>query len=231
MKNKSTSTSKDAAQTVIVVLFVAVLLISNLVSTKLVGIPGINIIIDGGTILFPFAYILGDVITEVYGFRKARLAILCGFMSMIIMSLVVFIVQVAPPSQEWGNQVAYETILGIVPRIAIGSLAAYLVGEILNSYVMARMKVASQGKCLWMRAIGSTVVAALVDTAIFSTVAFYGVISLDSLLELMVTVYTIKILVEVRVLPITYKIVRFLKRLEREDYFDNDLSLKTIFKE
>ncbi len=221
--------TKNTAQIMIATLFIAVLLISNLVSTKLIGIPGINIIIDGGTILFPLAYILGDIITEVYGFRKAKLIILCGFMSMLLMSLTVFIVQIAPPAQEWGNQAAYEAILGIVPRIAIGSLIAYLVGEMLNSYVMAKMKTASKGKYFWARALGSTAVAALVDTVIFSTIAFYGTIPLDALVGLIVTVYIIKMIVEVLVLPITYRIVRSLKKLEGDDHFDTNLSLKTIF--
>lgn len=221
---------KNTVQTIVVALFITVLLISNLVSTKLISIPGLDLVIDGGTILFPVAYILGDIITEVYGLKKAKLVILCGFMAMLLMSVMVYIVQIAPPAQDWGNQAAYEVILGLVPRIMIGSLVAYLVGETLNSYIMSKMKTASKGRHFWARALGSTVIAALVDTIVFSTIAFYGIIPVDALVGLITTVYVIKLAVEVLVLPITYKIVRTIKKLEGEDHFDANISAETVFK-
>ena len=206
--------TKTRVYTLIVSLFVAILLISNIASTKLFGIWGTNIIIDGGTILFPFAYILGDIITEIYGFKRAKFIIFCGFIAMALMSTTLFAVQLLPPADGWTNQGAYESILGLVPRIMIGSLAAYLVGELLNSYIMAKMKARSGEKHLWARAIGSTAVGAFADTAIFSTVAFLGVIPTDALIGLVLTVYIIKLLVEIIVLPVTYRIVRYLRNME-----------------
>lgn len=222
--------SRTTAQTVIVALFIAVLLTSNIASTKLFGIWGTNIIIDGGTILFPLAYILGDVITEVYGFRKAKLVILCGLMSMLLMSLTLYAVQLLPPAAGWGGQESYETILGVVPRIVIGSLVAYLVGEILNSYILAKMKTKAQGKHLWMRLLGSTAAGALADTVIFSLIAFYGIIPLNSLIALILSVYVIKLIVEIVALPLTYRVVRRLKKIEGSDHFDTKLSVKTALK-
>ena len=142
MKDKQLQT-REVTQLSVIILFVAVLLISNVVATKLIGIPGTDIVVDGGVFLFPLAYILGDIMTEVYGFRRTRLTILMGFFALFLLSLTIFIVQIAPPAQYWENQAAFETVLGIVPRIVVGSLVAYIVGELLNSYIMARMKVAS----------------------------------------------------------------------------------------
>lgn len=222
--------TKDRVETTVIALFITVLLVSNLVSTKLIGIPNSSIIIDGGTILFPVAYILGDIITEVYGFRKAKFIILCGFMSMLLMSTVVFVIQIIPSAQGWSNQAAYEAILGVVPRIVVGSLIAYLVGQMINAYVMAKMKIASKGEHFWARALGSSAIASLVDTIIFSTIAFYGTIPLDALIGLIVTVYTIKVAAEVLVLPITYRVIRSIKDIEGADYFDTNLSPKTFLK-
>ena len=212
----ATGVTKSHAYTLIVSLFTAILLISNIASTKLFGLWETDIIIDGGTILFPLAYILGDVITEVYGFKRAKFIIFCGFIAMALMSATLFAVQLLPPASDWANQGAYEAILGLVPRIAIGSLIAYMVGELLNSYVMAAMKAKTNGKYLWARALGSTVVGALADTVLFSTIAFAGIIPADALIGLIATVYLIKLIVEVAVLPITYRVVKYLKRIEGE---------------
>lgn len=211
---------------IILSLFITTILVSNIASTKLFDAFGFTI--DGGTILFPLAYILADVITEVYGFKAARKVILIGFFMSILMVLVLFIVQILPPSADWSGQESYKQILGLLPRIITGSLIAYILGELTNSYILARMKVVTRGKYLWGRTIGSTLVGALLDTVIFSTIAFYGTVSIETLISLILTVYFIKVFVEIAITPITYMVVGYLKRTDKQDYYDKDLGLKTI---
>ncbi len=186
----------------------------------------INAVIDGGTILFPLAYIIGDVVTEVYGFRKAKQLIMIGFAMSILASTTLYLVQIMPPATIWEHQAAYEAILGTLPRIIIGSLVAYLVGELLNSFILAKLKVRTNGKYLWVRTIGSTIVGALADTAIFSTIAFLGTIPNTELSKLIIVVYFIKVVIEIIVTPVTYRVVAWLKSVEGIDYFDRDLTVK-----
>lgn len=186
----------------------------------------INAVIDGGTILFPLAYIIGDVVTEVYGFRKAKQLIMIGFAMSILASTTLYLVQIMPPATIWGHQAAYEAILGTLPRIITGSLVAYLVGELLNSFILAKLKVRTNGKYLWVRTIGSTIVGALADTAIFSTIAFLGTIPNTELSKLIIVVYFIKVVIEIIITPVTYRVVAWLKSVEGIDYFDRDLTVK-----
>lgn len=202
---------------VLVVLFVAVLLISNIAAVKLIQVG--PFILDGGAFLFPLAYILGDVLSEVYGLKATRKAIWLGFLAALVAALVFWLVQLTPAPDAWGNQDAYEAILGFVPRIVLASLVAYLVGQLLNSWVLVKLKQRSNERNLWVRLLGSTVVAQLADTVIFCTIAFYGVISGLDFINYVVVGYVFKVLVEVAVLPITYRVVAAVKRRE-PTYFE-----------
>ena len=205
---------------VITGLFVAVLLISNVASTKILDFG--FFIFDGGTLLFPLAYIFGDILTEVYGYKKARKVIWTGFLSAVLMSLVFVIVGFLPPAQGWENQLAYESILGVVPRIVLASLIAYFAGEFSNSFIMAKMKIWSHGKQLWKRTIGSTIVGEFLDTSIFVFVAFFGTMPMEIFVMLILSNYIFKVSVEILFTPITYKIIGFLKKEENTDVYDYD---------
>ncbi len=202
----------------IMALFVAVLLISNVASAKILDLGPFTF--DGGTILFPLSYIFGDILTEVYGYRRSRRVIWTGFACAGLMAVVFAIVGALPPAQGWENQAAYDAILGWTPRIVLGSLIAFWAGEFSNSFVLAKLKVLTTGRWLWTRTIGSTLVGEGVDTLIFANVAFLGLLPPDLLVTLIVSNYIFKVGVEVLATPITYAIVTFLKRAENEDYYD-----------
>ena len=199
-------------------LFVAVLIISNIASAKVASVAGFNF--DGGTILFPISYIFGDVLTEVYGYKKSRRIIWTGFLCLGVMALTLAAVQYLPSAKDWPNQGAYEAVLGFVPRLVIASMLAYWAGEFSNSYILAKMKVWTKGRQLWSRTIGSTIVGEGVDSLVFSFAAFYGTMPLAALLNLIGTIYVFKVLYEILATPLTYKIINFLKREEQEDYYD-----------
>ncbi len=207
---------------IITVFFVSVLLISNIASTKILELGSFTF--DGGTILFPLSYIFGDILTEVYGYGRSRRVIWMGFFSAFLMSAVLMIVGALPPAPDWPHQGAYETILGLTPRIVIASLVAYFLGEFVNSYAMAKLKIISKGKHLWLRTIGSTVAGEFVDTVIFVAIAFWGVLPHDLLVTIVISNYIFKTLVEICFTPVTYMIVGFLKKTEHEDYYDYDTS-------
>jgi len=202
----------------IVGLFVAVLLISNIASTKIVDIWRFTF--DGGTILFPLSYIFGDILTEVYGYRQSRRAIWIGFLSALMMSLVLGLIGLIRPAEGWELQEAYMSILGQTPRIVAASLIAYFIGEFSNSYIMARMKVLTKGKWLAARTITSTIAGQGIDTIIFVLIAFFGVYSNSLLIAIIISNYVFKVLMEVAFTPVTYKIVNGLKRAEGVDYYD-----------
>lgn len=199
-------------------LFVAVLLISNTASTKILDFG--PFVFDGGTLLFPLSYIFGDILTEVYGYGKARKVIWTGFFSALLMAIVFAAVGFLPPAAGWENQAAYDAILGMVPRIVLASLIAYFAGEFSNSFVLAKMKMMTKGKMLWTRTIGSTIVGEGIDTALFATIAFYGTIPMETFYLLVASNYVFKVGIEVIFTPLTYKIVNFLKREEGIDYYD-----------
>ncbi len=204
--------------TTISVFFVAVLLISNIASTKILDFGWFTF--DGGTLLFPLSYIFGDILTEVYGYKKSRSVIWLGFFSALVMSLVFIVVGKLPPAADWSNQAAYDAILGTTPRIVIASLLAFLSGEFSNSFILAKMKIWTKGKMLWARTIGSTVVGEFVDSTLFILIAFVGILPGSLLLTLIISNYIFKTLVEVLFTPITYAVIAFLKKEESEDYYD-----------
>ncbi|MFA6065062.1 MAG: queuosine precursor transporter [archaeon] len=225
--SRKSTTSKGSKKSTsyfeyILALFVATLIISNIASSKILLLGPFTF--DGGTILFPIAYIFGDVLTEVYGYSKARKVIWIGFFCTILMSLVFAIVQFLPPAQGWENQAAFEAILGITPRIVLASLIAYLAGSFSNSFILAKMKLITKGKYLWSRTIGSTIIGELLDTTIFCTIAFLGILPTELLIAVIVSNYLFKVGVEVIFTPITYKIINFLKKNENVDYYDNKTS-------
>ncbi len=199
-------------------LFVMTLIVSNIASIKVVAIG--PLVFDAGTILFPLSYIVGDIVTEVYGYRKMRSLLYVGVVSLILTMMTFWVVQILPASPDWSNQVAYESILGVVWRIVLASVTALFLGEIMNAYVMARMKVRSKGKNLWVRMISSSVVGSAIDTVVFSTVAFLGTMPFDALAQLMITVFLIKITTEVIVSPLTIKIINIVKRREKIDTYE-----------
>lgn len=204
----------------VTVFFVAVLLISNVASSKILSLGFFDF--DGGTILFPLSYIFGDILTEVYGYAKARRVIWMGLSMNVLMAVILMIVAVLPPAASWGNQDAYMAILGWTPRIVLASVTAYFAGEFLNSYVLAKIKVVMSGKMLWVRTISSTIVGEAVDTLIFVMIAFYGVLDKELLIAVMISNYIFKVLVEAVFTPITYLIVGYLKKNEHEDYYDRN---------
>ncbi|MDD5721325.1 MAG: queuosine precursor transporter [Candidatus Pacebacteria bacterium] len=205
---------------VISVFFVSILLISNVASTKILDFGLFTF--DGGTLLFPLSYIFGDILTEVYGYKKGRSVIWLGFFMALLMSVIFIIVGKLPPAVGWDNQAAYDAILGLTPRIVIASLIAYLCGEFSNSYVLAKMKIWTNGKWLWTRTIGSTLIGELIDSTLFISIAFLGVLPNSLLFTLIISNYIFKTAVEVLFTPATYKVVKFLKREEGEDYYDKD---------
>ncbi len=198
--------------------FVAILLISNVASSKIVSFGWLSL--DAGTVLFPLSYIFGDVLTEVYGYRRVRRIIWTGFAMNILMAVVFMIVAKLPSADFWTNQEAYDLILGWTPRIVLASVVAYFFGEFSNSYLLAKIKIRMNGKKLWVRTIGSTLVGEFFDTLIFVTIAFWGVVSKDAILALILSNYIFKVGVEVAFTPITYAVVGFLKKKEGVDVYD-----------
>lgn len=215
----------------IMALFVTVLLMSNLLSSAKIidmgaALGPIAFIFDAGTLVFPISYIFGDILTEVYGYKKARRVIWAGFGATALMGFFVWLTGVLPGEAEWSGyagQEAYDAILGGISGLIVASLVAYFVGEFSNSYVMARMKVWQEGKNLWMRTIGSTLVGQGVDTTVFFLIATaLGVFPLSLMLSLIATNYVLKVGIEVILTPVTYGIVNLLKAAESEDYYDRD---------
>ncbi len=202
----------------ITTLFVAVILISNVASTKILDFGFFTF--DGGTLLFPLSYIFGDIFTEVYGYRRSRKVIWLGFGAAFLASAIFIIVGKLPPAAGWENQEAYDKILGLTPRLVLASLIAYFSGEFSNSFILAKMKIWMQGKRLWARTIGSTLVGEGVDTMFFILIAFWGILPGSLIITLIISNYLFKVGIEILFTPATYKIVKWLKRNEGEDYYD-----------
>lgn len=203
---------------IVTVLFVAVLLVSNVASSKILLFGPFTF--DGGTILFPISYIFADVLTEVYGYSRSRRVIWLGFLATALMAGVFQIVGALPPAPGWENQDAYDRILGLTPRIVLASLVAYFAGEFANSFTLAKMKLITRGRWLWSRTIGSTIVGEGVDTLLFVAIAFLGELPSDLLVAVLVSNYLFKVGYEVLVTPATYAVVGFLKRSEGVDTYD-----------
>jgi queuosine precursor transporter len=199
-------------------LFVAVLLISNVASSKLVALG--PFVFDGGTILFPVSYIFGDILTEVYGYRKSRQVIWIGFFCAMLMMITFIVVGWLPAGGGWENQSSYDKILGLTPRIVIGSLLAYFAGEFSNAFTLAKMKILTRGRWLFSRTIGSTIIGQGVDTAIFVLAAFAGIYSWDVLSLIILSNYVFKVAFEIILTPVTYWTIGILKKRENSDIYD-----------
>ncbi len=210
----------------VMVAFVSTLMVSNVASSKILDVGVFTF--DGGTLLFPIAYILGDVVTEVYGYIRARRVIWAGFGANLLMALVLIVVGVLPPAEGWDHQAAYEAILGVTPRIVVGSLIAYWVGGFANSWLMAKMKILTRGRWLWTRTIASTLVGEGIDTLLFVLIAFYGTLPQATLVAVIVSNYIFKCGLEALITPITYRVVNGLKRAEQEDYYDYDTDFNPL---
>lgn len=205
--------------------FVTILLLSNIIGAAkptFITISGEQWIYGAGILFFPLGYVIGDILTEVYGYARARRVIWAGFAAMLFMALMSWVVVSLPPAEGWEGQAAYESVFGQVPRIVAASIVAFWAGEFVNSYVMARMKVWTQGKMLWSRTIGSTVVGQGVDSLIFYPLAFLGAEgwTLELVLTVMATNWLLKVLWEAVLTPVTYAVVGWLKRREGVDIYD-----------
>ena len=199
--------------------FVAILLLSNLIgAAKLSTVGGFTF--GAGILFFPLGYVLGDVLTEVYGYARARRCVWAGFGAMLFMALMSWVVVKLPPAEGWPDQKAYEAVFGNTWRIVFASLAAFWAGELANSFVLAKMKLLTQGKHLWMRTIGSTIVGQGVDSLLFYPLAFVGVWSNAQVLTVMVTNWMLKVTWEAVLTPLTYLVVNSLKRAEGLDVYD-----------
>ncbi|MET0553290.1 MAG: queuosine precursor transporter [Vicinamibacteria bacterium] len=201
--------------------FVTVLLCANLIGASKVATLG-GFTFGAGVLFFPISYVFGDVLTEVYGYARARKVVWAGFGAMIFASFMSVVILAFPPAAGWPHQAAFETVFGGTWRIVGASLVAYFSGEFCNSFVLAKLKVRTEGRFLWLRTIGSTVVGEAVDSLIFYPLAFLGIWSADLVLKVMLTNYALKVLWEVVMTPATYVVVNFLKRAEHEDYFDRN---------
>ncbi|MFA8341343.1 MAG: queuosine precursor transporter [Rhodothermaceae bacterium] len=203
------------------VAFVVVLLCSNIIgAAKVTTIQGFTF--GAGILFFPISYLFGDVLTEVYGYARSRKVIWAGFAALLFASFMSWFIVNIPPADGWDQQEIYATVFGQTPRIALASFIAYWSGEFTNSYIMAKMKIFSKGRFLWMRTIGSTIGGEAVDSLIFYPVAFWGVWPDDLVISVMIANYLLKTGWEVILTPVTYKIVKFLKKAESEDYYDTE---------
>jgi uncharacterized integral membrane protein (TIGR00697 family) len=218
--------------------FVTILICSNLIGPAKIAqldLPLIGTVNFGaGVLFFPISYVFGDVLTEVYGYARARRVIWAGFAGLAFAAVMAAVVVALPPAPFWHNQPAYEVAFGTTWRIAGASMLAYFCGEFANSFVLAKMKILTAGRWLWTRTIGSTIVGEAVDSALFYPLAFYGsgIIPNDKLPLVMLSLFIAKVAVEVVFTPVTYKIVGALKRAEQEDHYDrktnfNPFALKT----
>ena len=215
--------------------FVAILLLSNIIgAAKLTAItlpfwpdgwwpaPEGTFIYGAGILFFPVSYVIGDVLTEVYGYARARRVIWTGFGALIFMAFMSWVVVSLPPAASWTGQDAYEQVFGLVPRIVLASIVAFWAGEFVNSFVMAKMKIWTKGKALWTRTIGSTVVGQGVDSLLFYPIAFLGVWETRDVVTVLVTNWLLKIFWEAVLTPVTYLVVGWLKREEGIEVFDTD---------
>ena len=199
--------------------FVTVLLCANLIgASKVSTLWGFTF--GAGVLFFPISYIFGDVLTEVYGYARARKVVWAGFGAMGFASVMSYSVLAFPPAPDWPHQAAFETVFSSTPRIVLASLVAYFCGELSNSFVLAKLKLLTRGRLLWSRTIASTIVGEAVDSVVFYPLAFYGAWSDRLLVQVLVGNYVLKVVWEVVNTPVTYRIVNFLKRAENEDYFD-----------
>jgi uncharacterized integral membrane protein (TIGR00697 family) len=201
--------------------FVATLLCADLIGVgKVTTVAGFTF--GAGILFFPISYAFNDVMTEVYGYKRTRRVVWAGFAALTFAAFMCWAVLALPSAAGWKNQAAYEIAYGSTPRIVLASLTAFWAGELTNSFVLAKLKVRTEGRMLWLRTIGSTAIGEVVDTLIFYPVAFYGLWDNALLFTVMQSNYTLKVMWEVVATPFTYAIVGFLKKAEHEDYYDRD---------
>ena len=199
--------------------FVAILLLSNLIgAAKLATLEGFTF--GAGIMFFPISYVIGDVLTEVYGYANARRCVWAGFAALLFMAFMSYVVVALPPAEGWDGQAAYESVFGSTWRIVAASIIAFWTGEFVNSFVLAKMKILTKGKHLWSRTIGSTVFGQAVDSAIFYPIAFLGIWSTEQVLTVMVTNWALKVAWEALLTPVTYAVVGWLKAREGVEVFD-----------
>lgn len=204
--------------------FVGILILSNILAAKMVQIG--PFVFDGGTLLFPLSYIFGDCLTEVYGYKSSRKVIWTGFAMIILMAINIWITGILPAEKSWAFQESYNNVLMMVPRIVLASLCGFFAGEFSNSFVLSKMKVLTNGKYLWMRTIGSTVVGEFVDSILFVAIAFLGLYPLSVLVVMAISNYLFKTFIEVVFTPITYKVVNAIKKYEGIDVYDTGFKSK-----
>jgi len=207
-------------------LFVATLVASNIIAVKIAAVGPFSV--PAAIVIFPLAYLFGDVLTEVWGYRVARTVIWTGFLANVVVVLFIAAAIAIPADPHYGDQAAYARVLGSSPRLVAASLSAYLLGEFLNAFVLARLKVATRGRLLWTRTIGSTVIGQGVDSAVFISLAFAGTQPWSLLLVIIRDVWVVKVLYEVIATPATYALVTFLKRVEGVDTYDRDTKFAPI---
>ncbi len=216
--------------------FVTILLLSNVIGAGKVAeidLPAIGMWPFGaGVLFFPISYVIGDVLTEVYGYAYARRCIWAGFAALLFMAFMSWVVVALPPAADWGNQAAYEAVFGQVPRIVLASIIAFWAGEFVNSYVLAKMKIWTRGKLLWTRTIGSTIFGQGVDSALFYPIAFLGVAGWTNelVVQVIFTQWAIKVAWEAALTPVTYAVVGWLKRREEVEIFDTDTDFSPFAK-
>lgn len=206
--------------------FVTCLIVANIIAVKLVNIFGF--IVPAAVIIFPISYIFGDVLTEVYGYKQARRVIWIGFFCNLLAVVAIWIAQVLPGASFWDAQSAYERILGFTPRLLIASFIAYLIGEFANSFVLAKLKIATSGRWLWLRTISSTLIGEGLDSAVFITIAFAGTIPPDVLVSTIITQWLFKSGYEILATPLTYIVVNFLKKQEGLDVYDHNTNFNPL---
>jgi hypothetical protein len=211
---------------IVVAIFITSLITANIIAVKLIGVAGL--VLPAGTIIFPVSYIFGDVLTEVYGYSRARRVIWLGFFCNLITVVAIWIAQIIPPASFWSGQAAYEQILGFTPRLLLASFFAYLAGEFANSFVIAKLKIISKGRFLWVRTIGSTLVGQGIDSFVFITIAFFGTIPNAAMVSTIITQWLVKSGYEAIATPLTYLVVNYLKRKENLDVYDQNTNFNPL---
>lgn len=210
----------------VVAVFITCLVTANITAAKLIEVS--SLVLPAGIVVFPVTYILGDILTEVYGYSQARRVIWLGFLCNLLAVVAIYLGRILPPAEFWDGQAAYERILGYTPRLLAASFVAYLVGEFTNSFVLARMKLLTRGKRLWTRTIASTLLGQAFDSLIFMSVAYLGAIPTGGLVSAIVTQWLAKSLYEAMATPLTYLAVGFLKKTEGLDIFDDQTRFSPI---
>ncbi len=220
MKNEKVTVSRLFA--CLMGVYITCLLLSNLIAGKMMALGSVTL--PAAVILFPITYILGDVFTEIYGYKNMRTVIWMGF-ACSAFAVIIYMITIALPHPDfWGNQEAFATVLGTTPRVFAASLIGYLFGEFSNSMILSKLKVKTEGKKLWMRTIGSTIVGEAFDTVIFISISFWGTMPTETLLQMMLFQYLFKVCYEIIFTPVTYAVVRKLKKIEDMDTYDTDVN-------